>query len=493
MDNLSYGHGPHQLRFGFDLNLSRSRQQREVNLQGRYDFRSLADYLERRIDRYRQTLPGFDPQDLIFRGTQKELAFFVQDKVALRRDLTLTAGLRWEGQWNPQPTRPNPEVAQTARIPNDLAQWQPRLGLAWSADTSGRTVVRLSAGLYAARTPANLFQRVFTDNGITAVAVDSRVDKSILGLLDFPNPLRSLPPSLRVVTPQIFGFAPGFRNPRSFQAAASIEHLLGNDVILSAGYMHSSTWNLQRRLDRNLFPPTIDATGMPIFPPNRRPNPKIGQLSINESSAHSSYDGLVLTVTRRFVKRVHFQANYTLSRTVDDDSNERNFNRETALNPFDLSLERGYSKQDVRHNFHLNGLVELPRGFTVSGIVATHSAFPYTPVIGFDIQNDGNDVNDRAIINGQVAQRNSLRQPAFFNLDLRMLKAFRLGEGRHLDLTAEAFNVTRARNKNFGNDSISTFGLPSQPVATAGQPLFAPSTARFGGPRQLQLGVRFVF
>ena len=31
------------------------------------------------------------------------------------------------------------------------------------------------------------------------------------------------------------------------------------------------------------------------------------------------------------------------------------------------------------------------------------------------------------------------------------------------------------------------------PVATAGQPLFAPTTARYGGPRQLQLGARVTF
>jgi len=76
---------------------------------------------------------------------------------------------------------------------------------------------------------------------------------------------------------------------------------------------------------------------------------------------------------------------------------------------------------------------------------------------------------------------------------LRVLKAFRLGEHRHLDFTAEFFNVTRASNKNFGNDSISVYGTVASPVATAGQPLFAPSTARFGGPRQLQLGLRFMF
>jgi hypothetical protein len=55
------------------------------------------------------------------------------------------------------------------------------------------------------------------------------------------------------------------------------------------------------------------------------------------------------------------------------------------------------------------------------------------------------------------------------------------------------FNVTRAKNLNFGPDSVSPFGTLAQPVATAGQPLFAPSTARFGGPRQMQLGMRVVF
>jgi len=40
---------------------------------------------------------------------------------------------------------------------------------------------------------------------------------------------------------------------------------------------------------------------------------------------------------------------------------------------------------------------------------------------------------------------------------------------------------------------IRVYGTPAAPVATAGQPLFAPSTARFGGPRQIQLGLRANF
>jgi hypothetical protein len=78
-----------------------------------------------------------------------------------------------------------------------------------------------------------------------------------------------------------------------------------------------------------------------------------------------------------------------------------------------------------------------------------------------------------------------------------LLKAFKFSETRQLDLSVEAFNVTRNGNKNFANDAISIYGVPlangAPSVPTAGQPLFASSTAPFGGPRQLQLGVRFVF
>jgi hypothetical protein len=462
---------------------------------GRYDFKSLSDYLAVRINRFRQTLPGFDPQDLVFNGYQQELAFFVTDQIKISRQFSATLGLRWEGQWNPQPTRPNPAAPATGIIPNDLNMWQPRAGLTW-APGRGSTVIRMSAGLFSARTPANLFQRVNTDNGITTQAVDSKNDPAVLNFVKFPLPLppTALPPGVKLPAQRIFGFMDNFRNPQSAQISVMVEQSIGQDFVLSAGYLRNSTWHLQRRLDRNLYPPTIDATGMPIFPKTRpNPNPNIGWLGINESSAHSSYDGLIVTATRRFARRYQIQANYTYSKTYDDDSNERNFSRELALNPFDLTQERAHSKQDIRQNFNVNGLVQLPWGMQFSGILLARSGLPFNPVIGFDTQNDTNDDNDRAIINGRVAARNSLRQPSFFNLDLRLMKVFLFGEKRQLQLTADGFNITKTANRNFGVDGISAYGTPDAPVTTAGQPLYAPSTARFGGPRQLQLGARFTF
>jgi hypothetical protein len=86
-----------------------------------------------------------------------------------------------------------------------------------------------------------------------------------------------------------------------------------------------------------------------------------------------------------------------------------------------------------------------------------------------------------------------MRESSFFNLDFRLVKAFPLTEGKHLDLLADVFNATRARNQNYGPDSVSEFGTPASPSPAGGQPLFAPGAGQFGGPRQLQLGVRFVF
>ena len=436
-------------------------------------------------------------------------------------------GLRWEAQINPQPKKPNPLFPQTARIPNDLKQWQPRVGLAYDLGGRGETVIRVSAGILAARTPANLFQRVSTNNGLTTSEIEigetTACRNSIVvnlancnlrgpnALVTFPNGLTAIPANF-IIKPRVFGFDADFKNPRTFQTSATIEQRVGKDLVFTAGYVHASAWNLQRRLDRNLFAPTVLANGYLQWSATR-PNTTIAQLEINESTAHSSYDALTLSLRRRFANRFQFEANYTFAKNRDDDSNERNFSRQPTLNPFNLQLEAGPSKQDVRHNLNLSGLYDLGYGFTLSGIIVTRSGFPYTAVVedGSDTNSDLNDGNERAVIGGVISGRNAFRQPNFFNLDVRLLKAFKFGESMKLDISAEVYNLTRTTNKGFGVDGINNYCTSSSalnntanplgitcpagffPNLLAGEPTSAPSTARFGGARQLQLGVRFSF
>jgi Carboxypeptidase regulatory-like domain len=150
-----------------------------------------------------------------------------------------------------------------------------------------------------------------------------------------------------------------------------------------------------------------------------------------------------------------------------------------------------YSSFDVRNSFNLSAITNLPYGFKFNPIVFVRSGLPYTPIIGFDTQNDGNDWNDRAIVNGKVAPRNIFRQPSFFDWDIRFVKDITLrGEGHHLDLFLDIFNITGAGNRNFGPAAISLFGTTSAPIFTAGQALFAPDTSHFGSARQVQFTAR---
>ena len=58
-----------------------------------------------------------------------------------------------------------------------------------------------------------------------------------------------------------------------------------------------------------------------------------------------------------------------------------------------------------------------------------------------------------------MAPRNILRQPSFTDLDLRFVKDFTLkGEGHHLDLFMDIFNIAGSQNRNFGPNAVSLFG-----------------------------------
>jgi Carboxypeptidase regulatory-like domain len=485
-DDVAIIRGRATVHLGGSFAYDPARQRHEANLNGQYSFDSLADFRANDPRRYQQT---FVVGDGNYDGAVKSLGLYADAKLTLTKKLTLTAGLRWDAQWNPQPTQSNASIPSTTRIPNDLNQWQPRLGLAWNPATN--TVVRLSAGLYDAPTPATYFQRVFTDNGLNTAVADSYYDPQVLSLVTGGNSLPAPPVGLTTPAALVVGINPGFRNPRSFQAAGSIEQQLTPKISVSGGYVHNSTWDLQQMVSQNVFAPTYDANGMPIFP-TQRPDPAIGQLLVNDSSAHSSYDGMLVTANFQLPKRSQLMANYTLSRARDNNSNLGPFTRIPGLNPYNLSADGSDSSFDVRNNFNISAITNLPKGFKVNPILVARSGMPYTPVIGFDTQNDGNDWNDRAIVNNKVVARNGARQPAFFNLDLRFVKDFALrGEGRHLDLFMDIFNIIGTGNRNFGPEAISVFGTTTAPVFTAGQGQFAPDTNHFGSARQFQFTVRF--
>jgi len=433
-----------------------------------------------------------------------DLALYANARVQLRSGLFLTAGLRWAGQWNPQPPQGSALIPTTAfpgavhplaqRLPNDLMQWQPRIGLAWSP--ASKTTLRLSTGIYTAPTPATFFHRVFTDGGAYTQTLDSYFDPSLIALAGgntaAPHALTGVPPGLSTRNAQLIGIEAGFRNPASFQAAASLEQQISAKLELTLGYLRNSTYGLERQLNVNLNAPTATLNGNPVFPPFR-PDPSVGQFLVEQSRAHSTYNAGFLSVKAPLSARSTILANYTISHAQDDDSSSDPYSPVTEVNPFALRQERGNSLLDARHSLNLNAIFNLPVGFKANPLFVARSGLPYTPVVGFDTQRDANDLNDRAVVNGAVAGRNSQRQPAFTSLDFRFVKDFTLkGEGHHLDLFLDLFNLAGAHNFRFDSNGQSFFGDTAHPVFTAGQPLFAPGVTRTGGPRTIQFTARLV-
>ena len=485
-DTVSVSRGRVAVDVGGWFGSSPAYEEQEANRYGRFDYNSLADYVAGTARRYQQT---FVTGDARYRGTVRALGLFVNGKMPLGKSVTMTAGLRWDGQWNPQPARANAAIAQTRVVPDDLMQWQPRVGMAWAA--AAKTTVRVSAGMYAAPTPATVFHRVSTDNGLNTVVADSYFDPQVLALAG-ANGLTVMPAGLKTPAALVVGMDARFRNPRSAQVAGSVEQEISAKYAVSAGVVHESTWRLRRRVDMNLGAPTMGANGLPVFPA-ARPNAAVGRLLVNQSEGHSDYNGMLLSATAQVTRRSTLLANYTLSQTHDDDSGAGPFGIDAALNPFDMRAERAYSALDVRQVFNLSAIFDLPLGFKCNPLLLARSGRPYTPLVGFDQQRDANDWNDRAVVAGVVAGRDSMRQPAFVNLDLRIVKDFTLpGVGHHLDLFMDVFNVAGTSNRNFGPDGVSVFGTSALPVASRGMALFAPDATRLGGARALQFTARLV-
>jgi Carboxypeptidase regulatory-like domain len=580
VDNYSWLIGKHSLRFGVDINLEPETQQREFYPNGLWTVDTFQDYLAAlpvsqggggqspaAINasasagcgaaastcpfQFQQSIPysGAEPK---YVGSQREFAGHITDSFHALEHLTLNLGFRYDAQLEP-PAPVNPAVAGTGVDPSDVTMWQPRFGMAWDVYGTGKTVLRASTGLFDARTPGYILQHTFTDNGLSVASVNSSYDQALLNEVPVYGSFASLAAipmaDQASVLNDIYTNNPNFRNPRSLQVAAAIEQQMTKRTALVIGFTQQETWKLQHRVDTNLFQPTIDPnTFYPVFPSINpitgvkcafngitvpcRPNAAIGGYHQNYSTGHSTYRSLIAQFRGNVTKRLTLAANLTWATNRDDDSNERDADRELALDPLCTSCyNKGYSQQDIRNQFNLNGVYHLPHRFIFSTSFITRTALPYTAVTSGskqgDLNNDGNAKNDRPILCSQVAfttcsvsatqvnaykggaevgtivGRNTFRQDGFLNWDMRLIKEFRFKESRNLQISAECLNCSRASNLNLGGNATSKFTHAQSTMNpltgyyysgnSAGKMTTAFDTFRSGGPRQIQLGARFFF
>lgn len=326
----------------------------------------------------------------------------------------------------------------------------------------------------------------------------------------------------------LFAGQPGYESPMSQQVSFGIERAVGAGISVSASYIYVHTTHLPVALDSNLLPgapvcptagvaacgpPGLGANGLPTnglpfqnwgapacaATPSlcfADPTHVILQNNVYSSAASALYQGGLFEVKKAFSNHFSILANYTYSRAND---NTTDFNSDySPFNATCLRCDYSLSDFDQRNKVVLAGIFESPwedskilSGFQFAPIFSYNSSHPFNLLAGADINGDGHFTNDRPPGVG----RNTGIGPSYTNLDLRLSRAFKLGERMNLLFTAEAFNVANHTNYSSVNNIVgAAFAPPFNVHGTANvgpsQPLGF--TAAFPN-REIQLGLRFTF
>lgn len=489
--------------------------------------------------------PGFYEQGFgnpKYKQLRPFTALYAQDTWQVRPNLTLNYGLRYEldSQYGPLNT--------------PKKNFGPRVSLAWDPFNDHKTVIRAGYGIFysqiyaqipgvvsvlgnnnGSRTIANtlvkltgvpgeptiansavIFQTLFAEQKINCgtpppgqFACISQADLAQFGLT-VPN-TGPLPPGT-----VLFSGQPGYKSPTSQQASFGIEREIGGGLSISANYIYVHTTHLPVAIDTNLLPGAPIDTGSTGLPSNGNtfqdwgapacaitpslcfadPTGTILQNNVYSSVGSATYNGGILEAKKRFANHFTILANYTYSKAID---NVTDFNSDySPQNATCLRCDRSLSDFDQRHKVVLAGVFASPfdksrvfGGFQISPIFSYNSGHPFNLLAGADVNSDGHFTNDRP----PGAARNTGLGPSFTDFDLRLSRAFKLGEKTSLSFTAEAFNLANHTNYSSVNNVVGPdFAAPFNVHGTAdrypNQPLAF--TAAFPA-RQIQLGLRLAF
>jgi hypothetical protein len=149
--DLDYVRGIHSYRAGLELTYLHVRANDTTNYLGTYTFESPEAFAEGRPRSFTQRLG--DPN---IRYDNLQGGAYLQDDMRLRRNLTVSTGVRYEAQTHV----------------GDYDGVMPRLGVTWAPFKSGATTVRTSWGIFHDWLPAGTYEQTLRVDGLHQREVD---------------------------------------------------------------------------------------------------------------------------------------------------------------------------------------------------------------------------------------------------------------------------------------------------------------------------------
>ena len=393
------------------------------------------------IERYRRTLLfqqlGYGPAEVRALGggasqfsraggqpgsslTNTDVGLFVQDDWRVTPTLSLSTGLRWEGQ-------------------SDIHDWKdlaPRFGLAWMpgahSGKDGKTVIRLGAGMFYDRFGDNQMLQALRFNGYTQ-------RQFVLDNPSFFPQVPSIPTLETLGLPQTLRQVdPNLHSAYLIQSALGIERQLPMGMVAAFTVIDTRARHLY--LSRNISAPYPGEGVAGAVTPAAIPS-----IYQYESAGTLNEDQFVASLSRRFRGRIGVFGRYTYSRAFSNTDGPDSF----PANQFNLSANYGRASTDIRHNVVVGGSLLGPLGLNLNPFLVVRSGAPFDITTGHDNNHDtlftdrpafATDLSRPSVVvtpygafdtrptsAATIIPPNFGQGPGFVTLNLRLSRTFGLG------------------------------------------------------------------
>lgn len=463
-DSLTYSEGSHVFKFGVDL------RRRDVgsfflaNTRGRLQYTTLDNFLQDRAQAASINLP-LRGGDLNTFYRWHEIYAFAQDEWTVRRNFTLTLGLRYEYPGDSfsnltalnerilAANNNNPSFVFDPQPKTDKNNLMPRIGFNLNLSTSRKGVLGLLTGGdktvirggYSRNYDANFLSlnaNIFSS--FPFVAVQTATQPSFAMIQSLRGTFPSIPSAAEALLQPRTVVSGDFRAPATDQVSLEIQRELEKDMVVKIGYIRTRGTGLLQSVDGNPRLPcpfgsgvagtnTCNNTGIDPFTGTavplvlaQRVDPMRGTIQVRANSAGSTYDALQVSFEKRFSHGFSFGLHYTWSAFIDTASDVVSPSAGEAavsMDSFDRNADRGRSSYDRPHRLSGNLVYELPfrkkqNGFagTLLGDWQINTYFTFQSGAPFSVLNGLDPAGALSGINALTGD--AIRPNVYTNLDV---------------------------------------------------------------------------